>query len=312
MESMLVENQYMRPPIRPFELEMASSSLTLEEKAILQARMQLLGFRGPFPSPPGMSPGMSHHLQNQMSHFNSMNMGLGPGFPNFPVGPAGSPSSAQASRITDVASAANALNINGSLSQLYAMAAASSNSGQNVSHLSNRGQGGGGTSGATSPNGPQLPLPIQLWTQWASLHGLGPTILAHHAQLAAAMAAASSNPGPTSMPSANNHPFPLTSPISNSISNGPSNGGRASSPPGNNVASSNDSSPTLRLPRPFYPGNPSSIGPTTSPLAGIHRFSPYSVPMNNLPGRTNHGTGGSNATPSPLGSPEPVKDEAIS
>lgn len=36
MESMLVENQYMRPPMRPFELEMASSSLTLEEKAILQ------------------------------------------------------------------------------------------------------------------------------------------------------------------------------------------------------------------------------------------------------------------------------------
>ncbi|XP_035715763.1 T-box transcription factor TBX18 isoform X2 [Folsomia candida] len=319
MESMLVENQYMRPPMRPFELEMASSSLTLEEKAILQARMHLLGFRNPFPSPPGMSHGMSQHLQNQMNHLNGMSSS---GFP--PFGPT-SPSSAQSARISDMAAAANALNINGSLSQLYAMAAA--NSSQNVSHhLSSRGGAGGGGSGnsngggASSPNNcPQpVPLPIQLWTQWASLHGLGPTILAHQAQLAAAMAAASSsNTVPTSMPSSANHhhhhPFANTSPMSN----GGSNGSRAGSPPGNNVAgSNNDSSCTLRLPRPFYPGSPSSIGPATSPLGtGIHRYSPYSIPMNNL-GRVNHGGagggGGSNKSPSSLGSPDSGRDETIS
>jgi hypothetical protein len=111
-----------------------------------------------------------------------------------------------------------------------------------------------------------------------------------------------------------NNPFANTSPISNSMSNGggSTNGSRAGSPPGNNVASSggnNDSSSTLRLPRPFYPGNPSSIGPATSPLgSGIHRYSPYSLPMNNLVGRgsSNHG---SNKSPSPLGSPDSGRDE---
>lgn len=333
MESMLVENQYMRgPPMRPFELEMASSSLTMEEKAILQARMHLLGFRSPFPSPPGMSHGMSQHLQNQMNHLNGMNMNMASGFPFGPgPPPPGSPSSAQSSRISDMA---NALNINGSLSQLYCMAAA--NSGQNVSHHLNTrgGQGGGGSNGASSPNhgpppNPQpLPLPIQLWTQWASLHGLhglGPSILAHQAQLAAAMAAAS-NQVPTSMSSTNHHnPFANTSPISNSMSNGGStNGSRAGSPSGNNVASGNESSATIRLPRPFYPGNhPSSIGPAaTSPLGGgIHRYSPYSMPINNLAGGrgSHHGSGGgmasNNKSPpgSPLGSPDSGRgDEAIS
>jgi hypothetical protein len=282
---------------------------------MLQARMHLLGcFRSPFPSPPGMGHGMSQHLQNQMSHLNQMNqMNMGGGFPPFSTaGPAGSPSSGQSSRISDMAAAANALNINGSLSQLYAMAAANSNSGQNMSHLNSRGQGGGG--GPSSPNGPhqQVPLPIQLWTQWASLHGLQGTILAHHAQLAAIAAASQSNP-PTSMPSANNHPFVTTSPLSNSMSNGSTNGSRAGSPPGNNVPN-NDSS-VLRLPRPFYPGNPSSIGPATSPLGGMHRFSPYSIPMNNLTARSNHGmgVGSNNKSPSPLGSPESVRgDENIS
>jgi len=331
MESMLVEQQYMRPPMRPFELEMASSSLTLEEKAILQARMQLLGFRSPFPSPPGMSHSMSQHLQNQMNHLNSMNMSVGSGFPPFgPGGPGTNPSSAQSSRMSDVA---NALNLNGSLSQLYAMAAASSNNSGHTSshHLNSRGgpsnSGGGGasspnnpsSSGPQGPHSPQVPLPIQLWTQWASLHGLAPTLLAHHAQLAAAMAAASSNqPPPPQQPTSSNqhHPYQTTSPISNPMSNGSANGSRSGSPPGNNVSnSSNDSPPSLRLPRPFYPGNSPSIGPTTTtPLSGIHRFSPYNIPMNNLSSRSNHGypSGGNNKSPSPLGSPDSARDEVIS
>jgi hypothetical protein len=323
MESMLVEQQYMRPPMRPFELEMASSSLTLEEKAILQARMQLLGFRSPFPSPPGMSHNMNQHLQNQMNHLNSMNMGVGGGFAPF-GGPGGSPSSQQSSRMSEVAAAANAFNLNGSLSQLYAMAAASSNSGGHTSshHLNSRGQGGGGPGnsggGGSSPTGAhssQVPLPIQLWTQWASLHGLGPTILAHHAQLAAAMAAASSSNQPPASVASNqqHHQYATTSPISNPMSNGSANGSRSGSPPGNNV-SCNDSPPSLRLPRPFYPGNSPSIGPTSNPLGGMHRFSPYTIPMNNLSSRSNHGfgSGGNNKSPSPLGSPDSARDEVIS
>lgn len=110
METMLVEqqhSQYSRPPgFRSFEFELAASNLTPEEKAILQARAQLLRA--------GASP-----------------MG-GPGMPfGCPPGGGGLPFP----------------------SQLYAMAAAAA-AAENNKHQS------------------QLPLPIQLWSQWASLHGL--------------------------------------------------------------------------------------------------------------------------------------------
>lgn len=41
MESMLAEQQYLRSPLRPFELDQHNNNLTLEEKAILAARSQL-------------------------------------------------------------------------------------------------------------------------------------------------------------------------------------------------------------------------------------------------------------------------------
>lgn len=41
MESMLAEQQYLRTPIRPFELDNQNNNLTLEEKALLAARSQL-------------------------------------------------------------------------------------------------------------------------------------------------------------------------------------------------------------------------------------------------------------------------------
>lgn len=41
MESMLAEQQYLRAPLRPFELDTHNNNLTLEEKALLAARSQL-------------------------------------------------------------------------------------------------------------------------------------------------------------------------------------------------------------------------------------------------------------------------------
>lgn len=304
MESMLVDQHMRAPGLRPFDLEMASSTLTMEEKALLQARIQLLGLRTPFPTSGPVSPhGLSPH---QFASMNHMGMHGGGGFPHFGP-PAGSPPSNQAAA---AAAAANALNINGSLSQLYAMAAASQ---QHSPGASSPGGGRGGPGGmpgggdprssgggSTSPGGPspQVPFPIQLWTQWASLHGLAPTLLAHHAQLAAAMAAVS------------------TSSASSTSSN---------APPGSLGGPSNEST-LSRLPRPgpMYPVNSSGGGPTpSSPISGMHRYSPYSIPINNSGNRSHHLSGGgggsgsvgslsSNKSPSPIGSPDSLRDEVLS
>ncbi|ODN03063.1 T-box transcription factor TBX20 [Orchesella cincta] len=330
MESMLVD-QHMRPPgLRPFDLEMASTQLTMEEKALLQARIQLLGLRTPFPgqvNPHAMSPNFS----NTMNHLNSMGLHGAGGFSHFGP-PAGSPpgnhsAAARISEAAAAAAAANALNLNGSLSQLYAMAAASSSANQGANSPGSRGGGnmgspGGGNPGGNSPGGQQVPLPIQLWTQWASLHGLAPlapTLLAHHAQLAAAMAAVSSassvttSPNHLSLHQSNSGGMPPGRPLSNGSSN--------NCPPGSNIGPSGE--PLPRLPRPMYPG---VGGPTpSSPLSGVHRYSPYTIPINNSANRSHHLSGGgggggggsvgslsSNKSPSPIGSPDSLRDEVLS
>jgi len=299
MENMLVDQQYIRPPLRPFDLELASSSLTPEEKAILQARVQLLGFRSPFP----------HHSQMGIPMSSA---GFSP-FPSPPGGgsmcspstssPCPSSSSSQSSRFSEAAAAAaaaNALNINGSLSHLYAMAAANSNSSNSPGsssspssmgprHPSNGMPPGGGNS--------QMPLPIQLWTQWASLQGLSPlapTIWAHQAQLAAVMAASAANSGGNG-----NHTFTSSSAGIPSGCSLPGEGGANS----------------LRLPKPIYPGNSGVNRNATSPHMGAasHRFSPYTIPsMNNTKNRSNHSGSASNKSSSPMGSPDSLRDEVIS
>lgn len=343
MESMLVD-QHMRPPgLRPFDLEMASSTLTMEEKALLQARIQLLGLRTPFPGSGPVSPhAMNPHLASTMNHINSMGMHGGAGFPHFGPVPAGSPpanhgAAARMSEAAAAAAAANALNLNGSLSQLYAMAAATSAASPGASSPGSRGgiptSGSGNTpgQGSNSPGGPphQLPLPIQLWTQWASLHGLAPlapTLLAHHAQLAAAMAAASSSSASSSAATSPNHLSSLHHP------NGPGGGmppgrplsnGSSNAPPGSLGPSGESTLP--RLPRPIYPVNSSGGGgPTSSsPLSAMHRYSPYTIPINNSANRSHHLSGGgggggsggslsSNKSPSPIGSPDSLRDEVLS
>lgn len=338
MESMLVDQHMRAPGLRPFDLEMASANLTMEEKALLQARIQLLGLRTPFPTSGPVSPhAMSPHLASTMNHLNSMGM-HGGGFPHFGPVPAGSPpanhGAAAAARISEAAAAAaaaNALNINGSLSQLYAMAAASASPGANSPGSRGHGAmptaGGNAGGGSVSPGGgqPQVPLPIQLWSQWASLHGLGPlapTLLAHHAQLAAAMAAASSSTSANTSPnhlSGLHHPNgPSGMPPGRPLSNG-----SCGAPPGN-MGPSND--PTMpRLPRPMYPITSSGGGgPTSSsPISGMHRYSPYTIPMNNSASRSHHLSGGgggggsvgslgSNKSPSPIGSPDSLRDEVLS
>lgn len=331
MESMLVDQHMRAPGLRPFDLEMASSTLTMEEKALLQARIQLLGLRTPFPTSGPVSPhGLSPH---QFASMNHMGMHGGGGFPHFGP-PAGSPPSNQAAAAA--AAAANALNINGSLSQLYAMAAASQ---QHSPGASSPGGGRGGPGGmpgggdprssgggSTSPGGPspQVPFPIQLWTQWASLHGLAPTLLAHHAQLAAAMAAVStssaSSTSPNHLSSLHHHNGPGGGmPPGRPLSNGSSN-----APPGSLGGPSNEST-LSRLPRPgpMYPVNSSGGGPTpSSPISGMHRYSPYSIPINNSGNRSHHLSGGgggsgsvgslSNKSPSPIGSPDSLRDEVLS
>lgn len=329
---MLVD-QHMRPPgMRPFDLEMAASNLTMEEKALLQARIQLLGLRTPFPTAGPVNPhALSPHLANAVG----MGMHGGAGFPHFGAVPAGSPPgtpSAVAARISEAAAAAaaaNALNLNGSLSQLYAMAAASSASPGATSPGSRGGPMNMASPGSNAggDGGPQVPLPIQLWTQWASLHGLAPlapTLLAHHAQIAAAMAAVSTSSAATSpnhLSSLHHSNGPGGLPPGRPLSNGSSN---SAHPGGNNGGPSNEAV-LPRLPRPIYPVNSSGGGgPTSSsPLSGMHRYSPYTIPINNSANRSHHMSGGgggggsvgslsSNKSPSPIGSPDSLRDEVLS
>lgn len=268
METMLVEQQYRPGGLRPFEFEMASSSLTPEEKAILQARAQLLGFRPPFPGP-----------NMGMNAAAAAAMGLG--MPGTLPSPFGSPPSqgmhpghGPPHRFDAAATAAA---INGSLSQLYAMSAAAAavtNNGNGSPRLQSphdNGNRGGGT------NNQQVPLPIQLWTQWASLHGLtplAPTLLAHHAQLAAAISAAANsgnNCSTTTMANGHNSP-------SNIMDSG------------------------MRLQRSVYPS-----ATVTSPLGSSgssHRFSPYSIPNHNH--NPNSARSLQNRSP---GSPDSLKEE---
>ncbi|XP_042212796.1 uncharacterized protein LOC121859900 [Homarus americanus] len=133
-----------------------------------------------------------------------------------------------------------------------------------ISQLYNLGAG----RAATTPS--PVNLPLQLWSQWAALHGLNQvnaTLLAHHASLTAAAAAHNSptGVGPVSRESG------ATS--SQSSSTGGGDGG-------------------VRLPRPVYP-----------PLApGLHRFAPYFHPKGSA-SPTHQRPGSPDPRPPPEGSP---------
>lgn len=135
--------------------------------------------------------------------------------------------------------------------------------------------GGGRSPSAPSPS--PVNLPLQLWSQWAALHGINPvnvTLLAHHASLTAA-AAVHNNPAGVAPGARENGSTPPQS----SSSGGGSGGGGGE---GGGV----------RLPRPVYP-----------PLApGLHRFAPYFYPKGS-PSPTQPRPGSPDPRPPPEGSP---------
>lgn len=126
--------------------------------------------------------------------------------------------------------------------------------------------GAGRTASAPSP----VNLPLQLWSQWAALHGLNQfnaTLLAHHASLTAA-AAAHTSPAGVAPVSRESGATP-----SQSSNTGGSDGG-------------------VRLPRPVYP-----------PLApALHRFAPYFHPKGSA-SPTQPRPGSPDPRPPPEGSP---------
>ncbi|CAL4122810.1 unnamed protein product, partial [Meganyctiphanes norvegica] len=153
--------------------------------------------------------------------------------------------------------------LNPALSQLYSMGAA--------------------RVAQAAPAAPTQPvnLPLQLWSQWAALHGLNQvnaTILAHHASLTAAAVAHSTPSGMTAN---------LPSALSNSVLGSSGTSGSLVSSASSSVGGSGTAEAGgVRLPRPVYPA-----------LAGPHRFAPYFHPK-----------GSSSPTPPPRPcSPDPLR-----
>ncbi|XP_069958175.1 T-box transcription factor TBX20 [Cherax quadricarinatus] len=234
MESMLSEHPYFRNALAP-SLDAAhqstSSPLTLEERALLAARAHMF-FRSSHTSTP-TTPTTSlatTSLTPPSSSFSSGGMGPGLG-PNLGSGLSGLG------------------NLPPAISQLYSL-------------------GGGGGRAAATPT--PVNLPLQLWSQWAALHGLNQvnaTLLAHHASLTAA-AAAHTSPTGVAHPSRDSGAAPSQS----SGTGGPDGG--------------------VRLPRPIYP-----------PLVpALHRFAPYFHPKGSSSPTHQH-PGSPDPRPPPEGSP---------
>ncbi|XP_069177876.1 T-box transcription factor TBX20 [Procambarus clarkii] len=231
MESMLSEHPYFRNALAP-TLDAAhqsrASPLSLEERAVLAARAHMF-FRNSHASTP-TTPTTSLATTSLAPPSSSFSTGgLGPGLgPNLGSGMGGLGSLPPA------------------ISQLYGL--------------------GAGRAAAT-PTPTPVNLPLQLWSQWAALHGLNQvnaTLLAHHASLAAAAHATPTGVGGVNR---DNGASP-----SSSSTGGPEGG--------------------VRLPRPIYP-----------PLApALHRFAPYFHPKGNV-SPPHQQAGSPDPRPPPEGSP---------
>ncbi|XP_047482906.1 T-box transcription factor TBX20-like [Penaeus chinensis] len=233
MESMLSDHPYFRSTLAPVLDAHHSSAapLSLEERAVLAARAQMF-FRQSHSSTP-TTPTTSLASSSLAPPSSSFaSGGLGPGL-----------SSGMGAGLGGLSSLPPAL------TQLYSLGAA-----------------GRAASVQSSVN-----LPLQLWSQWAALHGLNQvnaTLLAHHASLTAAAAAHTSPAGVGAVSSVGG---------SNPQPSGATGGGESGG---------------VRLPRPVYP-----------PLApGLHRFAPYFHPKGSQ-SPTHTRPGSPDARPPPEGSP---------
>ncbi|XP_063880279.1 T-box transcription factor TBX20-like isoform X2 [Scylla paramamosain] len=234
MESMLSEHPYLRNNLAAASMDAhlgTTSHLSLEERAVFAARAHMF-FRSSHTSTP-TTPTTSHATTSLAPHSSS--------FPSRGL-PSGGLAPGLGSGVGGLS------NLPPAISQLYNL----------------------GT-GRTASAPPQVNLPLQLWSQWAALHGLNQvnaTLLAHHASLTAAAAANNNTPSGIGATSRENGAA-----ASQSSGGGGGEGG-------------------VRLPRPIYP-----------PLApGLHRFAPYFYPKGSS-SPTNPRPGSPEARPPPEGSP---------
>ncbi|XP_064121174.1 T-box transcription factor TBX20-like [Macrobrachium nipponense] len=237
METMLSEHPYFRNALAPSldAHHSTASPLTLEERAILAARAHMF-FRS------------SHSTTPTTPTTSLATSSLAPPSSSFSSGAMGSGLSPSIG--SGIGSGLGGLgNLPPALSQLYSLGA------------------GRATSGPSS----SVNFSLQLWSQWAALHGLNQvnaTLLAHHASITAAAAAHTSPSGVSTVPSVG----------SGTTSQSSSNSGGAEG--------------GVRLPRPVYP-----------PLApGLHRFAPYFHPKGSV-SPTQPRPGSPDPRPPPEGSP---------